>query len=767
MSLIGNIIVEMRQFFFVLSVCLLFVGCQQEVKEQPYIPSEEMQPAYTAITEVIEEKEQSGVSADYDLEETIRILNSLEVAQTQSESFDDFLLYMAKQDYSRVAPEVLKAKTKFFPVMQHMYELQKEHKEFSTLWMVARSVAAGGQTLRENVDAAGVGLAVAASSVTGGMTGGMEAASQSLGAVNAATNAAFDHYAEEQKLKKELEKQIREVKEQYVSYLSEFAPIYYKYMKEWDRLCLNKDKAYLDIYSGRAEDALNHVEAVLRQSPNNREGLLLKSLCLVELGKLNQNEGLQFRLPFDVERMSIDTLNVTEIENPYFCAAATTLNDYLSQYPEKSAPALLLQGVMMMNMGNSQSALSYFDQAAIEYPRQAEELTDLLNSYRSRTYLNKSVEGMYLLNLYKSTMEGFGLFSPNFYKAKYYTSKGDLNSSKEEILKHFYRRGNQGVYDCLLSDMKFCEDFLYSSFSPIVPEKSFIDVSISAASKMLVMSKDDEVNVSLNNRSDHDLENVRVFLCIHYTDMYKDDYDVVKVPATKNRIGKHEEVDLSTVKLDYNGKKVNDITRVRAIVMTDDKICWVDEVKEKDRKVIEHFAAKYSKSNVIDNAKKNYLSDLSVDVSSLKKAIEEGTRINGAATALESASSAIKSWTKGGLATVTGLFTSNEKVKSTLETMWEETSGSDLRIELPRLLVFINPEFSINQIQDDEVGVRPTESFLAGSYIKLKFKYTIAVGDTVPLYIYSEYACFRLELKNEYGKIKLEKVEVVNDGTVA
>ena len=72
----------------------------------------------------------------------------------------------------------------------------------------------------------------------------------------------------------------------------------------------------------------------------------------------------------------------------------------------------------MMDMGNARSALSYFDQAAIEYPRQAEELTDLLNSYRSRTYLNKSVEGMYLLNLYKSTMEGFGLFSPNFYKAK-------------------------------------------------------------------------------------------------------------------------------------------------------------------------------------------------------------------------------------------------------------------------------------------------------------------------------------------------------------
>lgn len=416
-----------------------------------------------------------------------------------------------------------------------------------------------------------------------------------------------------------------------------------------------------------------------------------------------------------------------------------------------------------MDMGNEKAALSYFDQAAIEYPRQAEELTDLLNAYRSRTYLNKSVEGMYLLNLYKSTMEGFGLFSPNFYKAQYYTSKGDLNSSKEEILKHFYRRGNQGVYDCLLSDMKFCEDFLYSSFSPIVPEKSFIDISISAASKMLVMSKDDEIKVTLNNRSDQTLENVRVFLCIHYTDMYKDDYDVVKVPVTKNLIDKHEEVDLSTVKLDYNGKKVDDITRVRAIVMTDDKICWVDEVKEKDRKAIDHFAAKYSRSNMIDHAKQNYLSDLSVDVKALQAAIASGTRINGAATALETATSAVKSWTKSSISSIAGMFTSDEKVKSKLDNLWEQTyGGSELRIELPRLLVFIDPEFSINPIQDEEIGVRPEECFLAGSYIKLKFKYTIEAGKTVPLFIYSDFVSFQLDLKNENGKVVLTDVKVLN-----
>ncbi len=112
------------------------------------------------------------------------------------------------------------------------------------------------------------------------------------------------------------------------------------------------------------------------------------------------------------------------------------------------------------------------------------------------------------------------------------------------------------------------------------------------------------------------------------------------------------------------------------------------------------------------------------------------------------------------------MFTSDDKVKSTLETVWEETSGSDLRIELPRLLVFIDPEFSINPIQDEEVGVRPYESFLAGSYIKLKFKYTIEVGKIVPLYIYSDFICFKLDLKSENGKVKLVNVEIINDGTI-
>ena len=141
------------------------------------------------------------------------------------------------------------------------------------------------------------------------------------------------------------------------------------------------------------------------------------------MGKLSDQEDITFSLPFEIEKQQSDTLTPKVSDNAYYQAAITALQTYQSLYPSKSAPALLLNGVLQMDMGNEKAALSYFDQAAIEYPRQAEELTDLLNAYRSRTYLNKSVEGMYLLNLYKSTMEGFGLFSPNFYKAVLYIER--------------------------------------------------------------------------------------------------------------------------------------------------------------------------------------------------------------------------------------------------------------------------------------------------------------------------------------------------------
>ena len=52
-------------------------------------------------------------------------------------------------------------------------------------------------------------------------------------------------------------------------------------------------------------------------------------------------------------------------------------------------------------------------------------------------------------------------------------NKGDHEKSKEEILKHFFRRSNQEVYDYLISDMNHCSNYLSESFNLIFKEKSF------------------------------------------------------------------------------------------------------------------------------------------------------------------------------------------------------------------------------------------------------------------------------------------------------
>lgn len=713
-----------------------------ELQIENYQPVEEFQSAYEALKE-----RKADINKEYDIEETVRILNGLEMAQAKSDDFYSFLEYMAKQDYSMVASDVIDAKIKILPLLQQMFKLQKQYKEFSTIWMLVRSAAAGAKTLAKESSSTGAGMA-AMKAMAGEGPLAIVDMSENLG-IDAAKNAAFDHYEEEMDLKSKLEDEIEELKMAYIDYLSGFVPVYTKYMKEWDRLCINKDKAYFDVYSGRMVDAYNSTSKILQQYPRNREALLLKSLSLINIGSGEMNT-----IPDSPEVLSI----VKEMQlpdsmkcewNDFFVEADITLDNYIELYPERSAPALVLKGLLNYRIGKEQQALSYLDQAAMEYPRQAERLTDLLDSYRSRTYLNKTPEGQYLLRLYRSTMEGYGMFSPNFLKSKYYVQKGMMEESKNEIFNHFFRRGNQGIYDCLLSDMQFCEDYLYSSFKQLLMEHSFIDVAITPTTDWKFSDKDDEIRVSINNRSDIDLENVRIFLCIHYTDMYKNEYDVVKVPTTKNIIRHHEISDLGTMKLAYADKKYQDITRVRAIAMTDDKICWIDKADYKESHASTLLNnSQYGKEILLDKIKKHFLTDYSLDADALQKLLEMEISVNGGAPIQKMENSTWLSWGKV------------KEISSTVTKLWSKPDKK-LKLEIPRVLTLIDPVFSIYQLQDKDKVMLPQENFLAGSSIRLKFDYELKDGDLLPLYIYSDFVNFRVDIEYKEGESKVKNVVLI------
>ena len=573
-------ILKMRKALFLLFCLVLLTGCDVKTADpfelSNYKPVDEFVPAYEAIR-----NQRLVANKDYDLEKTVRVMNALELAQANSENFDEFLKVMARQDYDGVAPDVLEAKQKMLPVLQYMYQLQALDKSLSDAWMLARSAATGGMEMTRRVNIMDIVNTVMGNPIVLLDIFHQEDASK-------VTHKAFANYRKDKELRQNVRNDIAKLEASYQQYLTDYAPIYHKYMKEYDALCVEKDKVYLDLYGGQAESALQGADAILKKYPNCTEGQLLKAQAeiiltphqlprggeKVSLNSIEGGKGAPMQLPRKVEDKSVsESLPSGRSEGVF-----STLDTYIAQHPDKTAPALLLRGVLYQRMGESEQALSCFHQASVEYPRQAAQLSDMLDSYCMRTYLNKTSEGLYLLQLYRSMMEGNGVFSPNLMKAKYYADTNRQEESKNEIYNHFFRRGNQKYYDGLLSDMQFCEQNLPVGFKQLLIDRKFLDVKVEPDSKWLVLTDDEEMQVTIRNKSGKRLENVRLFLCIHYTDMYKDEYDVVKVPQTVSIIEPDEEIEIKDVPLGYRDKKYTDITRIRAIAMTDDRLCWVDDI---------------------------------------------------------------------------------------------------------------------------------------------------------------------------------------------
>ena len=661
-----------------------------------YTPSPEFTPAYEAITGG-EMPEQSA----YDIEQTVRIMNSLEIAQSQSESFTDFLEYMARQDYRGVAPEVLEVKKQLFPVIERMNELQQSIDELSSVWTCIREAAA---VTSQNVVMSDI-VALASGNVSTIVKG---------------VNSAFSGYMQQPAMKRKTEKEFEKLRREYIAYIEEYTPVYRKYMEEWDKLCLEKDKAYINLYSGSLTDALTAARNVLAIHPQNREGLLLKAIALIRLGAAEN--GTSALLPEDMaEENGQNITDMPEIEsgilmNKCYAAARRCIDTYINLYPDRAAPALLLDGIICEQTGRTEQALALYEQASSEYPRQAEALTDLLDSYINRTYLNQSVEGRYLLNYYRSTMEGAGIFSPNFRKAALYARLGRGDESREEIYKHFFRRGSQSVQDCLLSDMQYCENFLGESFGQMLLESSYMDIRYSKSAVIMgIGKKKGKLDVELVNRTDIRFENVRVFLCLHTVGMYKDDYDVVRIPQFRNVVGPYETVSFNEV--DINGD-IDDISRIRAIVMTDDKICWVD-------------AREFKTQSALSFVRRGI--ETAVDAAG-----------EGGGEIIRSISMPATEKLESELA---------ERTKFTYEKRW--TGGGTLIVRVPRILALLAPYFSLNPVGEGEASA--VEDRIAGDSIEIKF----AVSDmskVSDLYIYSKTVSFKVGIVEKNGSYEVGSV---------
>ena len=643
--------------------------------------SEQFAPMHNALEKASEREKQ------YDLEETIRIIHAIEYARDHSNDFQEFLVFMAEQDYSMVASDVVESQKQLLPILQDLYFSQDRLEEHESSWQLVKDM--GGVTHH----LLGSGVDFLSGSFIDGSREMLASAKDGLGML-----IARDDKSDEMK------QLVRSVKGQYIDYLNSYSKVYYAHMKEWNKLCLMRDRAYLDIQQGRIRSAMQFVDKALAISPEDKESRVLKALCLLEITE-----------PVLAPPLG-DSIKPQLPEN--LRLANEILDKYLSEFPERSAPALLLKGIYHYKIGEPEKAFSSFDQSSIEYPRQAEYLTDMFNSYEQRSYLSKSQESSYILELYKSSMEGFGVFSPNFHKAIIHQANGSVELAQEEIKRHFFRRGNQVVSDYLISDVQFCTNYLNSSFNSMFREKAFVDIETEPAG---ILGSDNELKITLKNRSDKEIQNARLYMCIHFTDMYKDDYTVIKMSKTLDRIQPQStRTEVMDINYSYDGKTKSvkeDIVSARGILVTDDFISWIDrddfKVKQA-QEAISHYAS----------------SD--VDVSEGLEEILERVSL-----------------------TESQVF--ELLMKKSVVAFEDGLIRDEITIELPRILSFLDPVFSINEIDTDE-AVRPSDCHLSGPNIKMKFGVNEPKGGEFDLFLQSPYLTCKISITKTDGTYSVSDV---------
>ena len=519
--------------FNILFLVILFSACSE---------TKSPNSQFTLLDQQLENSKTTNKNS-LNLEATIKVIFTLDEAIKNVKDVQEYTEYLYKQDLTGVAPDVISCYQKLLPVLENLYDAEAEKEVGESVWtafsefgsVTAVAVNSGVQIYEGDIIRGSLNLAKAGAD---------------------AMSIAGDRYEREI----EVLKKIKKVKETYLEYVKFSSPIFLKYMSQWDKLCAQRDQAYISLYNSNYPKVIEFADTALELSPNDRESILLKGFALLSL---NNNT------------ISNDEQKVTKLEE-----IETILASYFEKFPSSTAPAFVLKGILEYQKGEIENAFTLFDEASILYPKQSEALLDLMNIFKIRGSIFRSVESEFIVKTYMSTMEGFGNFSPNFQKAIMHRNLGNNPKAIEEIKRHFFRRGNQVVQDYLPGDLNFCNKYLPTVFSEMFVERPFVDIEVSEGS---IIDPKNSLRVKMTNNSNRTIENVRLFLCIHFTDSYKDNYQVFKVPDALNSLPPYSEKDYKEpLEIDYEwlgNKKIvpEDIVKLRGVIITDDIVSWIDE----------------------------------------------------------------------------------------------------------------------------------------------------------------------------------------------
>jgi hypothetical protein len=507
------------------------------VAEQKAKAEKIFKPVIQAFDENINENKAND--SIYDIDKTIRVIHEIDQAIINNDNLEDYLLKISKQDYRNVAPEVLEARKKLLQTTMEIYARQTKLKDQPDYWDLIReyTLAAGS-----GINPAGLASPIPTDAIQFDPN---------------LSKKTYEDYLESKKVSEEVKGEIRELKTKLLKQLYEYSTVYYKYYDEWDRVCLHRDKGYLAIKSAQWDVVENEANKAIEKAPYDKEAHVLKGLAMVAAMPSAAEPNVSLN-----ERPTVDMSTL-----PF-------LDKFIEKNPGYSAPALLLKGVYHLKKGDMKAAKLLFEESAAYYPKQADMLQNNFDPYRMRSYLRKSKEGNQITEMYKTTMLGGGFFTPDLQLAKLYYASNNPEMGKSKVLDHFQRRRNQSQWDYIISDIRFCETAFGKEFRKILPENHYLQLKV----KPTLMGQ--KLNLSVINQSDKRLSNASLILCIQFTDMMRDDYVAIKVEKTLPAILPYEDNSYESMEIQYDMfgkmKGVDDIVTVRAIVISDEGVNWVD-----------------------------------------------------------------------------------------------------------------------------------------------------------------------------------------------
>lgn len=651
--------------------CLLLLGYfgyqkykiyrdEKLVAEQKAKAEKIFKPVIQAFDENINENKAND--SIYDIDKTIRVIHEIDQAIINNDNLEDYLLKISKQDYRNVAPEVLEARKKLLQTTMEIYARQTKLKDQPDYWDLIReyTLAAGS-----GINPAGLASPIPTDAIQFDPN---------------LSKKTYKDYLESKKVSEEVKGEIRELKTKLLKQLYEYSTVYYKYYDEWDRVCLHRDKGYLAIKSAQWDVVENEANKAIEKAPYDKEAHVLKGLAMVAAMPSAAEPNISLN-----ERPTVDMSTL-----PF-------LDKFIEKNPGYSAPALLLKGVYHLKKGDMKAAKLLFEESAAYYPKQADMLQNNFDPYRMRSYLRKSKEGNQITEMYKTTMLGGGFFTPDLQLAKLYYASNNPEMGKSKVLDHFQRRRNQSQWDYIISDIRFCETAFGKEFRKILPENHYLQLKV----KPTLMGQ--KLNLSVINQSDKRLSNASLILCIQFTDMMRDDYVAIKVEKTLPAILPYEDNSYESMEIQYDMfgkmKGVDDIVTVRAIVISDEGVNWVDT---EDFKFENLKKQKENLNKLQADESKKMRSEFGFDKEQILSLIKNNARIS--------------------------LNTSKLSLNNILS------------VNMPKELALLNPIFRL--ADDGNILIEPSKNQLNNNGISLDFKLNKLTTDDKSIYTTKMYTQF-------------------------